>query len=181
MTGVTLVSYSTGLGLRVVRLPRSVYPFNDSLTCQNDWYFNQYNPGLRPDAVPSPRDCVNRRAVTFDVRGLGGRRPRSLTVSVNGSRQRESRRPRPRVRVTFPRRLAGRRVTVRVVARLGNGETVVDRRVYRLCGRKPGGVAPALALASGRRARAAAGDPRSLGATPVTGDGALIRAFKLPV
>ena len=76
-------------GLRVVRFPKSVYPFKDSLTCSNDYYFNQYNPGLCPDAKPSPRDCLHATApVTIASAAWATRRVRSVTVSVNGKRVR---------------------------------------------------------------------------------------------
>jgi hypothetical protein len=63
---------------------------------------------------------------------------RSLTVFVNGKRTRTQRGSGHSVKVRFtgtPSRRAAAKA-VRIVARLGNGRTVVDRRTYRLCTRR---------------------------------------------
>lgn len=169
-------------GLKVVRLPKSVYPFRDSLTCENDWYFDQYNPGLCPEGPPSPRSCVDRRAVTIEVRGLGGRRVRSLTTSVNGKRQRVQRGGRRTIRVRFPG-LAGRRVTVRVVARLADGGRVVDRRAYRLCAvsERAGSSARDAALPrTAMRAQAAAAAPPAVPTATVQPPAAAVVRWPAP-
>lgn len=120
-------------GLRVVKFPKSVYPFRESLTCENDYYFNQYNPGLCPQAPPSPRNCVRPRAVTIKVRGLPRKsRVRSLTVYINGKRTSVRRGNRRRVQINLAP-LAGKRAAVKIVARLRGGRKVVDRRTYRVC------------------------------------------------
>lgn len=123
-------SYFTGI--RVVRLPKSIYPFAGSLTCANDYYFDQYNPGLCPRGAPSKRTCYSRRSVTVHVRGLRGRRVRALTVSVNGKVTRRLRGDRRKVGVSFRREIR-KRVTVKIVARVAGGRRVIDRRSYALC------------------------------------------------
>jgi len=119
-------------GVYVLRFPKSVYPFPESLTCSNDYYFNQYNPGFCPDAKPSPRVCVSRRSVRITIRGLGKRRVRSVAAFVDGRRVAVRRGNPRRLLVTFRGRRAGvARVTV--VARVAGGKKVTDRRSYRLC------------------------------------------------
>jgi hypothetical protein len=123
-------SYFTGT--RVVRFPKDVYPFPESLTCSNDYFFNQYNPGFCPETKPSPRACVRKRSVRIKMRGLHGKRVRSVTIAVNGRRRYKRKGNVRSVPVTFKSRDAGT-VKVKVTARLANGRKVVDRRSYDLC------------------------------------------------
>ena len=95
--------------------------------------------GSPPPAAPPPagtraalpRTCLSRRQVTVKVRGLRGRRVRSVVLYVRGERIRRQRSR--RVRVDLRGRHAGR-ITVRLVATLRGGRRVVDVRRYRLCG-----------------------------------------------
>jgi hypothetical protein len=69
--------------------------------------------------------------MTVTVRGLRGRRVRSVALYVRGARV--GTQHRRRVVVDLRGRHAGR-ITVRLVARLRSGRRVVDVRRYRLCG-----------------------------------------------
>ena len=69
-------------GARIAKLPPSVYPFSQSLTCENDYYFNQYNPGYCPDTQPSSRDCLGHQPVRIAIGGLPPGRVTSVTAFV---------------------------------------------------------------------------------------------------
>jgi len=92
-------------------------------------------PPAPPPAQPAPaafaRTCFSRRQLTVNVRGLRGRRVRSVALYVRGVRVRTQRST--RVRIDFRGRHAGT-IAVRLVARLRSGRRVVDVRRYRLCG-----------------------------------------------
>ena len=76
----------------------------------------------------SARRCTSRRRIDVHLRGLRGRRIRSVTVSVNGSRQRVRRGGGRRLALRFSGRQKGI-VRVRMVIRTRSGARVVDRRV----------------------------------------------------
>jgi hypothetical protein len=111
--------------------------YSDAFT---GFYAVRLTNGAWPDkekatARARKRSCLSRRILTVHPRGLGRSTVRSLTVYVNGRRTVTQRSPRRSVRVNFrgtPSARGGIR-RVRIVARLGNGRTVVDRRTYRLC------------------------------------------------
>jgi len=69
--------------------------------------------------------------VTVNVRGLRGRRVRSVVLYVRGVRVRTQRSR--RVLVDLRGRHAGP-IEVRIVARPARGKSLVDVRRYRLCG-----------------------------------------------
>ncbi len=109
------------------------------------WYTDAYTGfyavkltnGVWPDpTTPAPNGtCMSRRVIKVNVRGLGRSAVKSLTVFVNGKRTTTQRGPRRSVQVKFTGTVSKRAEvkTVRIVARLRNGRTVVDRRTYRLC------------------------------------------------
>ena len=86
-----------------------------------------------PTTAAPARSCLSRRQVAVDVRGLRGRRVRSVALYVRGQlvRTQKSR----RVRVDLRGRHAGA-ITVRLVARLRTGGRVIDTRRYRLCAKR---------------------------------------------
>jgi beta-glucosidase len=79
-----------------------------------------------------PRTCLSRRTVTLRLRGLRGRRLRSVTVLVNGRRVRVRHGGGRRLTLRFAGRPKGI-VRVRLVLRARSGARAVDRRTYRLC------------------------------------------------
>jgi beta-glucosidase len=81
-----------------------------------------------------PRACVMRRALAIQLRGVRSSRVRTVTVYLNGHRQRVLRGPRSAVSVRLPRhgRAAAR---IRLVVRTASGRSVVVTRSYRPCGR----------------------------------------------
>jgi beta-glucosidase len=83
--------------------------------------------------APKPaRRCVSRRSILVHLRGVRGKRVRSVAIYVNGKRQRVQRSRSKRVRV----RLTGRpRTTARIqlVITTTRGRPVLDRRTYRTC------------------------------------------------
>jgi hypothetical protein len=87
--------------------------------------------GPAPRNAPLPRTCLSRRQVRVTVRGLRGRRVRSVALFVRGRRVGTEKAR--HVLVDLRGRHAGT-VDVRLVARLAHGRRVVDRRRYRLCG-----------------------------------------------
>lgn len=66
-------------GLRVVKFPKSVYPFEQSLTCEDDYYFDQYNPGV---CSASAKGCVR------SMRGIRGTRVGPAVLNRARKRQR---------------------------------------------------------------------------------------------
>jgi len=103
------------------------------------FYAVKLTNGVWPDPKKTPapaRRCISRRVVTVNVRGLGRRSAvRRLTVFVDGKRTKTQRGSRRRVTVEFTGTRSKRAEVkaVKIVARLRNGRTVVDRRRYRLC------------------------------------------------
>jgi len=89
----------------------------------------------KPQAPARTRRCISRRFVDVHVRGLGRSSVRGLTVFVNGRRTKRQSGNRRSVRVKFAGTVSRRNdvKAVKIVARLRNGRTVVDRRKYRLC------------------------------------------------
>ncbi len=74
--------------------------------------------------------CTSRRAFTVHLRARYRRRVRSARILIAGRRGLKLRHGRGRVDL---RGLPSGRVTVRIVMKLRNGRTIVDRRHYRLC------------------------------------------------
>jgi hypothetical protein len=112
--------------------------YSDAFT---GFYAVRLTNGAWPDgkgAGPSAgatRGCISRRFVRVHVRGIRGATVRRLTVYVNGKRTKVSTGPGRSVQVKFagtPSKRAEAKA-VKIVARLRNGRTVVDRRNYRLC------------------------------------------------
>lgn len=75
--------------------------------------------------------CTSRRAFAVHLRARYRRRVRSARILIGGRRAVKLRHGHGRVDL---RGLPSGRVTVRIVMKLRNGHTVVDRRHYRLCG-----------------------------------------------
>lgn len=112
------------------------------------WYSDAYTGfyavrltnGVWPDQTTTlpvlrTRRCISRRVVKVHVRGVRRTSVRSLTVFVDGKRTKTQRGPARSVQVKFtglPSKRAEAKA-VKIVARLSNGRTVVDRRTYRLC------------------------------------------------
>jgi hypothetical protein len=88
---------------------------------------------LQRRSRPRPRACVTRRALAIHLRGVRSSRVRTVTVYLNGHRQRVLRGPRSAVSVTLPGhgRAAAR---IRLVVRTASGRRVVVTRRYRPCG-----------------------------------------------
>ena len=86
-------------------------------------------------AVKGRPACASRRTVRLRLRGLRGRRVRTVTVFVNGKKTRVRRGGGRRITLRFSGRAKGT-VRVRLVVRTRSGARVVDRRTYRLCGRR---------------------------------------------
>jgi CSLREA domain-containing protein len=82
-------------------------------------------------ARSAPATCPTRRTMFVTIRGLRGRRIRSVDVRINGKRRAVSRKG-ALVRITFAG-LNVRVVRVTIVARTTDGRRVIDRRSYRLC------------------------------------------------
>src|SRR5947209_2507193 len=99
-------------------------------------------------SVPTPRSlesavstlgaprCTTRRALRVSLRGLRGRRLRTVTVYVNGRRVRRLRGGRVPRWITL-RRLPGVLLTVRVVATRKGGRRIVRTRRYHTCVGRP--------------------------------------------
>jgi len=83
-------------------------------------------------ATTTSKRCTSRRAMTVHLRGLRGRRIRSVAVYVNGNKTQTRRGGGRALRLRFAGRAKGT-VRVRMVVRTRSGRTVVDRRTYHLC------------------------------------------------
>lgn len=143
------------LGGRTVRLAANstqkvtVGPVAWGLGRDSYWWPNvPYRPGYRAElhdlelriqdlgaaiGLPAGR-CVARRRMTLRLRGpRGDRRLRSARVRVNGRRVRVKRQRGRLVAVIDPRRVRGRRFTVRIRAVTGKGRRIRITRRYRKC------------------------------------------------
>src|SRR4051794_27113936 len=90
--------------------------------------------GGRCDGV-SGRRCSSRRTVDVNLRGLRGRRIRTVSVYVNGTRTLVRKGGTRRLRLRFSGRQKGI-VRVRMLIRTRSGKRVTDRRTYHLCTRR---------------------------------------------
>ena len=123
-------------GFHVVKFEDGVYPFRDSLSCQHDYFFDQYNPGRcdpSPSRAPSREHrCVKPGSVTISLHRLGHRVVRYVAVYVGSERLRIIRGNRRTLRLSLAR-LSGRQVRIAVVVHTTRGRSFTIRRAFRLC------------------------------------------------